>query len=514
MLDALASHLARSLEISQAEAERAVAQLGETLADELAESGEAHIEGLGTFSRGDGDVRFEPDPILQRAVNHRFEGLPLVHTKPAEPEADAPEEAEEPADPFELVGTGPELSPPEEDENTFAPIRDFGSDDDSVDPFARPFEEDYIAKEDDTAAQEPSDLDGAAPPMDEPAVAEFAPDEHDEPATIPPLDFGASREPVEESTPEETLPEDEIDSSAEAPDEFTEGDDDDDLDQLLEGIWTPRTGPVETDHPLGPLSPELLEDADYQLVGDAGESSDPHAPPPASEEPPPEREDWRGKDVFFSPTPPPPGPPKPQVPVAPDPPPLSPPVTRASPAFEATRTAPESEEDGSRRGWMPWVAAALAVVLVGAAILAWLWFQPTPGPPDPGPGPDQVVVVPPVDEDPDPAITDPDEPAPAEPVPDPTPPPEDTPLRSADGIDPAQGGYTLIVASEGTRAEAERIAGRYRADGFRVSVLPATVGGRQFFRVAVGQFSSRAQAQARRGDLPDYAPADTWSTQL
>src|SRR5690606_41675586 len=103
----------------------------------------------------------------------------------------------------------------------------------------------------------------------------------------------------------------------------------------------------------------------------------------------------------------------------------------------------------------------------------------TPRPPTP---------TPPAPPTPPPAAPDPGavaEAPPAEPEPEPELPPSD-PLRGSAAIDPAQGGFAWVVASELSREPAERRAAAFREQGYRAGVVAQEAGGRTRYRVALG----------------------------
>ncbi|GIV57923.1 MAG: hypothetical protein KatS3mg042_0836 [Rhodothermaceae bacterium] len=80
------------------------------------------------------------------------------------------------------------------------------------------------------------------------------------------------------------------------------------------------------------------------------------------------------------------------------------------------------------------------------------------------------------------------------------------------GILLSRGGYTLVVAMEPSRERAQRLAARYRDEGFRVAVLGVLFQGRLSYRVVLGQFASRTEAGQARDRLvrADHVPFSTW----
>lgn len=88
---------------------------------------------------------------------------------------------------------------------------------------------------------------------------------------------------------------------------------------------------------------------------------------------------------------------------------------------------------------------------------------------------------------------------------------EDGPLRGSEPVDPSQGGYTVVVASEATQNAAERVARRFSREGYRTGVVAGEVEGRTHYRVAVGQFRTLRSATAARDRLQGGAfPRDAW----
>ena len=119
-------------------------------------------------------------------------------------------------------------------------------------------------------------------------------------------------------------------------------------------------------------------------------------------------------------------------------------------------------------------------------------------------------------------------PSPASPLTDPAipTPPEavvpSTPLPPADPIskdvpaeiDPYLGGWTLVVYSALSRAEAEAALEPYRGLGHPLSVLPSLYNGRRRYRVALGQFAALEELKSARSQLATHIPSDAWALRL
>jgi len=569
----VAAQLAQALGLPPAQGEQALSEVVALLRQQLQATGEATVEELGTFRHDGRALSFEPTEALAEAVNHRFAGLPAV-TRPPAPEPERPpepavEEVFEQGPLEEELGSEVQSHEEEighrveaeeatasgtgEDANQFdapgggeshaeAPYEE-ATPEASTPPLARvPWEEPAIEPAEPPPS--PADDEGLAgvfvpitpiswtpaddPPPDlpfsnggqvtfldsgegtpaEPALpaGEGAPREDEEALPTPQPEPPVEEEPrwLTEHPPEPApdAPPSQEDASLvsggpepDEPDPHERA-----LDALLEGVWTPRAGPDDADHPLGPMPAELMEDADFDVI--EGSAADPYAPPEPSPDPLlPE------PSAGVEPLPPPPAaPPRPHEAAS------APflktrePLSEARPHPEAEPLAPPRRR---RRAWLPFAAGAAVLLLLALGLLLWPRSAPTlavaerpaPAAPAPAPAPES----PPADAPEGPSFADPEE-AP--------PPPADTPLRSADGVTPARGGYTWIVASEAARPDADRIAARYRAEGYRASVLPADVRGRTAFRVGVGQFPTAADADRARGQLPPFAPADTWRLAL
>ena len=81
-------------------------------------------------------------------------------------------------------------------------------------------------------------------------------------------------------------------------------------------------------------------------------------------------------------------------------------------------------------------------------------------------------------------------------------------------IDPAMGGWTIVVASLRSESAAEAESALYREAGYRTGVFAPTERGQTRHRVGVGQFGSEAHAHRLMDRLPPRAPADAWLLNL
>ena len=554
MADDFVQQIARLLGRSPEETERTLHALADSIRDEVERTGEAEIEGLGVFRQDESGLAFEPAPSLERAVNHRYAGLlpldsgPDAARRPPAPEAQPPEEPAEPdaaetepaetdtieagtADPFDE----PVIAPLDLQGEEEAPIRDLASDEPAstspdlvgdegeIDAFGEADEmEEFGAAEAETEEPEPGDREEFEPVQDhdlpEPSYAEATDTETDN-----------APEPEAESDDSlygELIGEDAYLDAPDLPDTDAEADDAE-IDALLEGVWMPSTAASDASHPLGPTPPEMMEEADFSVMGDeqpsedAGEPEPPPATPveEASEEAPEQAPEATPDGELDAPPPEPPQPePTPEATAAtptPEPPAAEAAPPRA-PGFAATATptadaAPDraARAPRERRSRAPIFGVLAALVLGTLAIVWFLNREPAVPPTDEPAAPiaaDTARATPP-------AASEQDTAALAETMPEPEPepePPSADPLRSSAGIDPAQGGYAWVVASELSRAPAERRAAEFQAQGFRAGVVAEEAGGRTRYRVALGQFSSLDEANQHRPNLPAGVPADTW----
>lgn len=586
-MDALLTAFARHLGLPPEAARPALDVLLDALREALDAEGAGTLDGVGRFYRRNGTVAFEPDPTLLAAINAPFAGLPPVApaapppppvavAPPTPEEVPAPAEGEpeetdttsalftvplEPGAPVEDDDeqAAPALDAPEPErprttaeatDTPIAPIPTAPTITSSAAEAPEASEEDAFAAPEEipvpTPAPEPPlrdlsskvagepPVDEEATPLEAPIAVPFAPaDALDEapPAEAAPEAEGLARE-EETTAPEE---------AAAAPE--------DDLDALIAGVWAPSEPPAP-DHPLGAASEPVIEDAEYDLVGEPAAPTAPTeepAPPTPTAVPPDEavpgmgaaRSDELERGAAERAIPPRfVTPPIPSPAVEPGGPTEAAPAPAPAPASRAGR---ERRRTRSLGLWL-----LLLVVLVALAAV-FLW--PRLG----GDGTDEAAVTP--SEPSAPVATLPDsaaraeapegeapargdttrtatpppgaaaedgaEGAPVEPTPPtaeapPEPEPDagiPAPLRGPGGVDPARGGATWVLGS-GSRAGAARDAERYRQQGYRADVLTGTSGGHTVHRVVVGQFASFEEAQRYRSALPPGAPTGAWVLRL
>jgi hypothetical protein len=581
-LDALLPAFARHLGVPPEAARPVLDELVGALRGAL-DAGEAvTLDGVGRFSREDGEFRFEAFPALLGAVNASFAGFPPIappvppREEPPPAAGDAPALAEDEAPPlFAVPLEVPE--PDAEDDEFAAPRFDAPADSASHGPGAGvgAMEEAPIAPiptaptvvsaaveepepevEDAFAAPDAAEALEVEPP---PPLRDLSSDVEGEPPETPvavAVAVASTEEPREEAPPAEEV-------AAEAADT---ADLDDELDTILAGVWAPAS-PSSPDHPLGPTSEPLIEDAEFDVVGEQGEPpiapapmSSPAAPDepadetmeeeapaeappaPAGEETEADRHEARVPPVVVPI-------PSPAVeaggPAFTPPPPSAPPRPPATwrPAPVAPRPAPERRRSRGLVFWLPLLLAVAALALV------LLWPRGDDAPEDDAnlatstalpadsvagaadsarvTAQDDEEVPEDIPEDAPPVDAAPDQPA-RPPAPEPgTPPPTaepgappsapssaiPAPLRGPGSVDPARGGATWVLGS-GARADAEQDVARYRRQGYRTGVLTGTVNGRTVHRVAVGQFASFQEAQRYRSALPPGAPPDAWVLRL
>ena len=87
----------------------------------------------------------------------------------------------------------------------------------------------------------------------------------------------------------------------------------------------------------------------------------------------------------------------------------------------------------------------------------------------------------------------------------------DSPTQDATA--PAQN-WTIIVASRSTRNAAQEVADVYTPQFDSVAVVAGTVDNTTWYRVAIGQYASEADAEQALADQSDVLPSDAWTHRL
>lgn len=91
-------------------------------------------------------------------------------------------------------------------------------------------------------------------------------------------------------------------------------------------------------------------------------------------------------------------------------------------------------------------------------------------------------------------------------------------VPQAPALDPAEGGWTLVVSSDPTRDEAqavaEEFAQRFQGQDAPIGVIPGDVEGTTYYRVGVGQFASTDEGLRALNAEDSRYPEDAWLLQL
>lgn len=99
-------------------------------------------------------------------------------------------------------------------------------------------------------------------------------------------------------------------------------------------------------------------------------------------------------------------------------------------------------------------------------------------------------------------------PAGAQPAPRPA-----RPAADAAAVDPASGDLVIQVFTSAEEAKAREVLARIERAGFRAFLSPVADGGRTLYRVRVGPFERRSQAEATASRLRESLNLETWITQ-
>ena len=495
----LVNALAKHLNVDETEAADALRSVVSELRRALEESDRIDVPAIGSFFRQNGGIGFEPDDALLQAANLDTEGLGVVTlpgrtdvTPPAAVESAAFESAadDEPAENLELEG------PP-----SFAPEPDVPEDLTGVDEESpAPPDEDEVAE------------------FDRGDVALFGPETDDEPAA-----------PVQPPDPvtywnEEEYDAEEADESTVYHDEFgpSDGDEADDWQQTVDETSALGVAPAE----------ESIETADFTVVPGEADQVWYESSEASSEETVDETVD---SDEPGSVAPPAAGAATASAAATPHH-----PSVRADrpPERHAEPHEVRQERPARRRSMVP-ILLVGAVLLLGLAAAAYYMLLQGPdadpiaaremvesprasadGTTPAGGLADSAVIpatgaaeetVTEAEEQPTAA---PEEPATASaPAPDAgaaTGPSAASETGSAPSFAVADGGWTVVVGSATTPAEAFQIVDRFRGMGLDAVVLYGAYGGVTRYRVVVDQFATEAEAQRFLREAPEGLPSDAW----
>jgi cell division septation protein DedD len=111
-------------------------------------------------------------------------------------------------------------------------------------------------------------------------------------------------------------------------------------------------------------------------------------------------------------------------------------------------------------------------------------------------------------------VTEPaeDEPPPARPAPAPAAPAAPAPAASAVAGEPAGSGFAIQVAALRDRTEADAVARRLSTLGYPAYVLPPAAGTPRVFRVRVGKYPERREAETVAARLEQEEQFKPWIT--
>lgn len=477
----LLDQVSRRLGVAPNELEPVLQAVVQRIRQQVAHFGYARVSGLGTFRGHEGELHFEPDAVLIESVNHRYAGLKAIHLGPA------------------LTTSAPAAVPP----IPTAPLPDWPETDLPEEQMLAELDEDQVAAE---GADEPSAPESSG---DEPlgaaadALEDTSTDEVEtyptKPAPLPPF------AEVENAEEEATFAEEAtfgLSGMDEAP-EDREGVGDIAVEHSAEQE-VPVEDSVGEDTPVEHSAGQELPAEDFAVA----ETDEDDAARMVGSQP----------DALDS---------------------------EVASAGGLSETGPEPGDgddivgvgDRSRRNAVLIVVGVL--ILIAAGIIGFFALQP--GAPDDADlaasrteenaadqaGPADTNDAQGADDagidseefsqdltgrD---AVIDAAEPELEEETGGPaTPSTTDTPLRSANGIDEAAGGFTLIVFSDRSRNTANEVAQRFAEQGFRTGVLSSEDGPTRF-RVGVGQFETLEEAVAARDQLAGgELPADAWVHRL
>jgi len=493
MSDSILSLLADELDTSPKKAQKLLIAMLREVKKRARREG-VRLPNLGTFREADGELTFDPSPSLARAVNHRFEGLESedLGTAP-DPAADEDEDDEGPST-ITLGYQNSDWTPLDAEEDT---TEDSGDDsDEDTEEFQVP------------AAEEAADTDEFEVPESAPASA--APAEPEGSDDAPQPTETEELYPLVEDVPDGSGDEADTSASDTSPAEPAEASSDnpaDDEHGSLSGIW---------------------DDEEQAASEQSEEEFDPfEAKPTASSEAPSSSDAPSNVEESAA---------------------LDPDAAQEIEAEQSDRepTTPSAKDDDASSSSSGSVGARLgvgllAVLLLGGAAWYVLGRQGTVPPPR------QTFAQLQSQVNNLSSASSAKEPSSAESAEIGTPPSataevgtgsssstgastteasDDANAPSASGEDasspraltPSAGGWTVVVASRTQRGPAESLVEKYRRtfaeERLPVGILPSVVDGQTRYRVGIGQFDSRSNAQQLLEEAGAQLPQGAWPLRL
>lgn len=524
-----------------------------------AERGGVRLPDLGKFKVEDGELAFHPAEGLARAVNHRFEGLESEDLRGA-PDPD-PEDEKDPDGPstitlgYQDTGGWTPLDAPDDADQA---AENAAEDDEEAD--TEEFEVPGAGPPSETAEAPPSASASASSPPEEPDAPEAPSSSPERPASASPSTDAASTDAASPeaapSAPGSEPASEPADASEDASEDEDGSPDTEELYPLVDEISDEPAEddaePAPTPSSEAPSAPEEPTPSDRATDEERDELSkiwesgpDEEAPAFSSDEPAdreqtddgepePSTADTSWEDL----------PSEPEVPAgesdAPSPSRDDSEAATDPDGTEAPSDAPDAAPEPSREPSPPSEngASTLPRVLVTLLVLALLgggaWYilgqrglVPSPGQtvseiggassdpaPDQQAASQQAATASPSSSD---GTSGQDAPSSSE-VSEEGPDASSEGAPSTAGIDPAAGGWTIVVASRADRSAAESLVDTYRrrfeTQALPVSVLQGTVDNATRYRVGVGQFSSRSEARSFLDDNSDALPSGAWPLDL
>ena len=499
----LIDDLARRLGTSPGEARQHLQKLLAELASSAKRNGHASLPGLGTFVRKDGAWTFEPEEALARSVNRSFADLEPVGVSTSATPAEKPAPEETPSAAEDDAAEQERAAPAQRNKGTSIFDRREDDEEDEGEPARGLFSPEPAASEEHApparGEDRPAPLPERQPPERRAAREERAPEteqpgaaaddaspsppEEDDPWAFPAGPPADTSEPPEEDAPAAPLP-----------------------------SWSYAALPAGyLVHRRTPLQSSQLRDARLEpLPAPPSPRNAPAADAPAAEkQAEPKREDDPSEDRRAT-----------------DRASKAPPQAGGQQAGAPKRGRRQKPRSGSGLRWLVTLLILLAVglgawyvlgqqgVVTGpvAALQGGAPAEETaaPSPPESAPGEEAPANEGASEEAADAGETGP-------PATDQSTPGERA-FAEAARLDRAQGGWTAVVASVTSRAEAEQVAQRFAQEfegqNYPIDILQTTVDGTRRFRVVVGQFASPDQVIQAIESGADRFPDDSWGLEI